>query len=97
MRAGEEIVGWGLLMGLEGEDVTFGIGVADAWCGRGYGRVLMERCLQEARDLGKRAVLLIHVEENIPAGTLYRKLGFVETGEHVGADGNAYWEMRLDL
>ena len=45
----------------------------------------------------KGIVELIHVKENATAGGLYRSLGFKETGERVGLDGNDYWEMRLDL
>jgi ribosomal protein S18 acetylase RimI-like enzyme len=97
LRAGDRIVGWAFVLGMDKDTVDLGIGVADDWCGKGLGRRLMEAVIEESRARGKQAVSLIHVKGNVGAGTLYRKLGFVETGEHTGSDGNEYWEMRLDL
>ncbi|MCC6442737.1 MAG: GNAT family N-acetyltransferase [Armatimonadetes bacterium] len=97
LRAGDLIVGWGLLVNWQNPVPHLGVCVADDWCGKGYGRRLMEELIDAAREARKEAIELIHVKDNIPAGTLYRKLGFQETGEHIGPDGNDYWEMRLAL
>jgi GNAT superfamily N-acetyltransferase len=97
LRAGRDIVGWAFLVGM-GKDVpSLGIGIADAWVGKGYGHKLMERLIGEAKSRGKAGIGLIHVKDNEVAGSLYRKFGFQVTGEHVGSDGNAYREMKLTL
>jgi ribosomal protein S18 acetylase RimI-like enzyme len=55
--------------------------------GRGIGTRLLEPLMEEAASRG--VPVLIHVEQNNPAMTLYRRLGFEPTGE-VGI----YFEMR---
>ncbi|HJN16920.1 MAG TPA: GNAT family N-acetyltransferase, partial [Armatimonadota bacterium] len=97
LRSGDSIVGWASLEGWDKEVPHLGIGVADEHCGKGHGKQLMQRLIDDAREAGKRGIELIHVKENATAGGLYRSLGFKETGERVGLDGNDYWEMRLDL
>lgn len=97
LRQGERIVGWATLVSWHTDTPHLGVGVADDWCGQGWGRRLMEALISRARAAGKQALELIHVKDNVPAGTLYRKVGFVVTGEHRGPDGEDYWEMRLQL
>jgi GNAT superfamily N-acetyltransferase len=97
LRAGQKIVGWAFLAGMDRDVPSLGIGLAEAWCGKGYGRQLMERLIQEAKSRKKKGIALIHVKENEAAGALYRKCGFQVTGERTGGDGNAYWEMKLTI
>jgi len=97
LRAGANIVGWAFLNGMDKDTPSLGIGIADAWCGKGYGKQLMDRLIREAKARGKKAITLIHVRENEAAANLYRKCGFQVTGERTGGDGNAYWEMKLTL
>ena len=97
LRHGRRIVGWAFLVGWEGEVPHFGIGIAEGYCGRGYGKLLTNRVIDDARAAGKQAIELIHVKTNTVAGGLYRSVGFKETGEHKGQDGYKYWEMRLEL
>ncbi len=97
LRAGDDIVGWAFLAGLEIDVPHVGISIAQPWRGQGHGRRLMERLIAEARSRGKQGLSLIHVKDNEAAGTLYRKLGFEEIGELTGPDDNDYWEMRLTL
>jgi len=49
--------------------------------GRGLGRRLVELVVKEAQAAGARLVTLEVRRENAPARTLYRKLGFVDTGQ----------------
>lgn len=49
--------------------------------GRGLGRRLVELVVQEAQAAGARLVTLEVRRENAPARSLYRKLGFVDTGQ----------------
>jgi len=97
LRAAQKIVGWAFLAGMDKDTPSLGIGIADAWCGKGYGQQLMERLIAEAKNLAKKAITLIHVKENEIAANLYRKCGFQVTGERTGPDGNAFWEMKLTL
>lgn len=97
LRGGKRIVGWAFLVKMDSDTPGLGIGLADAWRGKGYGRQLMERLIAEAKRRGKKAITLIHVKQNEAAGSLYRGLGFQVTGERRGSDGNDYFQMKLTL
>jgi putative acetyltransferase len=60
-----------------------GMGVHDAWTGRGIGGVLMREvvCLAE-RWLGLRRLELTVYTDNVPALALYRKYNFAVEGTH---------------
>ncbi|PWT80028.1 MAG: N-acetyltransferase [Acidobacteria bacterium] len=53
------------------------------WFGRGVGQALMQRCIDEARELGFQTIWLGVWERNIRAHAFYRKWDFVEVGEHI--------------
>jgi ribosomal protein S18 acetylase RimI-like enzyme len=55
------------------------IAIARAYRGRGAGTALLAGVLAEAS--AARKVVELHVERNNPALRLYRRLGFVQTGE----------------
>ncbi|MEZ0539928.1 GNAT family N-acetyltransferase [Fibrella arboris] len=55
----------------------------DEYIGRGYGRQLMQHCLDYARQQGYQAVWLGVWEHNAPALVFYKKLGFTQFGWHV--------------
>ncbi len=68
----------------DGDTAEFALVVADAWQGRGLGRLLLERLREEARKAGYRALYGHILEANHEMLELARRLGFVEAGR----DGN---------
>ncbi len=62
--------------------------VAGAWHGRGVAHALMAEALRIAEDGRADAVWLGVWEHNPRAIAFYRKLGFVENGDHVFPLGN---------
>ena len=57
--------------------------VAQAWLGRGVGQALMQRCIDEAREMGFQTIWLGVWERNHRAQAFYRKWNFHEVGEHI--------------
>jgi ribosomal protein S18 acetylase RimI-like enzyme len=57
--------------------------VSQQWLGRGVGQALMQRCLDEARQMGFQTIWLGVWERNERAQAFYRKWNFREVGEHV--------------
>jgi ribosomal protein S18 acetylase RimI-like enzyme len=62
--------------------------VAGEWHGKGVAQALMDACLGELRARGSDVAWLGVWEHNPKALAFYRKLGFVERGEHVFALGD---------
>jgi RimJ/RimL family protein N-acetyltransferase len=75
------IVGHAFILGIQGEAPTFGIGLHQSVHGRGLGRELMVRVLEEADGLGLPRVDLTVIKANERAVRLYESLGFALTGE----------------
>jgi len=94
---GNRIVGWCFLMRLDEDCPTYGIGVDDGYHGRGLGRHLTRRVLEEGRRCGVGEVELTCVQENKVAQNLYTRFGFRRTGEFTGGDGLPYYRMRVSL
>jgi len=94
---GRGIVGWAFLSRLNTDRAYLGIGLADHCTGQGLGGVLMEAVCAEARRLGKAAIDLIVVQENVRARRLYERFGFVRTGELSTPGGVQFYEMVADL
>ncbi|MDP8969998.1 MAG: GNAT family N-acetyltransferase [Actinomycetota bacterium] len=67
--------------------------------GTGVGRALMERCIERAREIGKRRVVLTTTQDMETARDLYDKLGFEREPEldHEPAPGVRYEGYALDL
>lgn len=57
--------------------------VSREWLGRGVGQALMQRCFDEARELGFQTIWLGVWERNHRAQAFYRKWNFEEVGEHI--------------
>jgi diamine N-acetyltransferase len=66
----------------------------EAYTGKGWGRQLMQHCLDYARQQGHRAVWLGVWEHNQPALSFYKKMGFTACGWHVFLFGG---ERQRDL
>lgn len=74
--------------------------VAAAAQGKGFGRILMDRAIDEARARGKAFLWLGVWEKNERALRFYRKSGFYKAGEHsffVGPEEQTDHIMRRDL
>jgi len=91
------VVGWSFLQCLDRPSPSFGIGLAEQYCGQGHGKTLMGRTIARARELGKEGVELTVVQSNERAWRLYESFGFVRTGMWQGSDEQDYYEMRLKL
>ncbi len=59
----------------------------DQYIGRGYGRQLMQHCLDYAREQGHKGVWLGVWEHNAPALVFYKRMGFVPVGWHAFSFG----------
>jgi diamine N-acetyltransferase len=57
--------------------------ISRKWLGRGVGQALMQRCIDEAREMGFQIIWLGVWERNNRALAFYRKWNFREVGEHV--------------
>lgn len=49
---------------------------------KGFGRILMEKCLETAKQKGFESLWLGTWEENVKARKFYEKLGFAKVGEY---------------
>jgi GNAT superfamily N-acetyltransferase len=70
------------------------------WLGKRVGRLLLERCLQEARGRGYGTIWLGVWEKNARAIAFYQKCGFTKCGTHVfrlGQDEQQDWIMQQSL
>ncbi len=74
----------GFVMHAVDDDQSYWIGgllVDTAEQGKGYGRAAVRRLIDDARAGGHPSVALSYLPANTAARTLYRSLGFEETGE----------------
>ena len=94
---GPNIVGWGFLWDLHAGAPTLGLGVADAYQGRGLGSALMDRLLAFAVQQKIRHVKLTVVQDNEKAWRMYERRGFINEESMVGSDGLPYFYMVADL
>jgi RimJ/RimL family protein N-acetyltransferase len=63
---------------------SFGMGLAQEFRGKGYGKILAEKTLHHAKEITKlEKVELVVFESNINACKLYKKLGFFEEGKKI--------------
>ena len=77
-KSGNDIVGTaGLAKEGEGIFELVKMAVAPAFQGRGISKVLLEKCLEKARERKARKIFLYSNSQLIPAITLYQKYGFI--------------------
>lgn len=92
-REGEKILGWAYLYVLQNDlhKEPFGfmenIFVQEAYRGKGLGKQLVERIIQEAKRANCYKLIGTSRYENSVAQTLYEKIGFQDHGK----------EFRIDL
>ena len=94
------LVGWAFLAHNKDKprEAGFGIGIGDDYQGRGLGSRLMAAVMRQAKQRGLERISLCVVCDNQLALRLYRKHGFVHTGELVGKqDGLLYHTMVKQL
>ena len=64
--------------------------------GRGWGRLMLERSLQEARTLGAKRIILGTATVLVKAIALYEQFGFKRThAPHAAARCDQFWELDL--
>ncbi|MFZ6008939.1 MAG: GNAT family N-acetyltransferase [Bacteroidota bacterium] len=86
-RAGKEIVGTAALMKeSEGEFELVKMSVTKAWQGKGISKLLIEACLEKARELGAKKIILFSSSLLPAALSLYAKYGF----KHVPLTNNPF-------
>jgi putative acetyltransferase len=93
----DRIVGWSFVWDLQSGEPVFGLGIADAYQGRGLGSELMDRVIEVAREHRLGKVHLTVVQDNRVAWRMYEKRGFVRYGEFVGKDELPYFRMVAEL
>lgn len=74
------IVGYTVMSVAAGEAHLFNVCIDKDWQGRGFGRLLVNHVIDEARSRKAFSVFLEVRPSNKPAISLYEDLGFVEVG-----------------
>ncbi|MBC7329782.1 GNAT family N-acetyltransferase [bacterium] len=72
---------------------SIGICVADEYQGRGVGKALLGKLVQEAEKRKKRGLRLITMKDNLRAIALYKKFGFYIVGETKEDPRGESWKM----
>lgn len=74
--AGEEMVAYFFLWEWQDPIPILGIGIADAYQGRGLGKQLMRILIDDARAVGRDGIDLTTMQHNDRAFALYQQMGF---------------------
>lgn len=82
--AGEELVGFAVTQLVLDELSLLTLGVKRDWQRRGIARQLVEAIAEQGCEQGAAVLMLEVRKSNAPARSLYRRLGFVETGLRKG-------------
>lgn len=77
---GYKDVAWGVDAPAEDIDVVHALGVLPGHHKKGFGRQMVKKALDMARENGRAAVRLDVLEDNLPAKRLYEGMGFRYTG-----------------
>lgn len=73
------------------------LGVHPDYKGKGIGKKLTQRCIEEAKALGETKIML-HTSEMMPAAIhIYEGFGFKVSSEIAPRFGKKYWLYKLDL
>ncbi|WP_234108588.1 GNAT family N-acetyltransferase [Chryseobacterium sp. R2A-55] len=96
-KADDKIVGTASLLNEQGEYEVAKMAVTEDFKGHGIGSLFMNRCIEEAKKLGLKKLILISNRSLIPALTMYEKFGFreVSLGEVPYERGNIKMELNL--
>ena len=73
------------------------LGVSPQYRGRGIARLLVDACIETAREHGKRRLTLDTTPLMIAAQHLYSSMGFVADGERLTPDGTVLLGYTLDI
>lgn len=97
--AGETVAGYAFLWEFDQPFPVLGLGVADAWQGRGLGGTLLDQLVAAARAAGRAGIELTTVPANTRAKNLYESRGFLVAGEvdNLAGDGRVVRELRMRL
>jgi GNAT superfamily N-acetyltransferase len=90
----------GGMLRTEQHRTTLGLGIERPARGQGHGRALLETAIAWAREQGFAWMDLGVFAGNVPARTLYGKLGFVETGltrDRFRVDGHRIDDVAMTL
>ena len=79
VRRDGEVVACGLAKLEDGHVGLFAVHTAEAWRGRGFGRAIVAKLLDEAKQRGAARAYLQVTADNAPALALYRRFGFVSS------------------
>jgi RimJ/RimL family protein N-acetyltransferase len=94
----DAIIGWSFLRHSEPGEASFGLGIADAWQGRGVGTQLARRVMAAAPARRLRRVILTVARDNQPARTIYERLGFAVYDEFIEpTEGLPFLRMAVDV
>ena len=99
LMAGGDVVGYFFLWDFDQPVPLLGLGLADAWQGKGLGGRMLGRLIADARTAGRLGVELTTVPSNARAFQLYRRAGFVHLGDvdNRAGDGRIVREHRMFL
>lgn len=92
---GHAIVGWAFLSRLDQPLAYLGIGLTDAYCGRGLGKVLVQHLVDTAKSRAHEGIELIVMQDNPRARALYERFGFRITEPHTAPDGREFHKMEV--
>ncbi|MGC9003432.1 MAG: GNAT family N-acetyltransferase [bacterium] len=90
---GGEIIGFIWWEPKEADFPSIGICVADEYQGKGVGKALLERLIEEAERRRKKGLRLITMKDNFRAIALYKKCGFYIVGETKEDPRGESWKM----
>ena len=95
----ERIVAYAFLWEYDRSFPLLGLGVADAWQGRGLGGALLDRLVAAAVVAARDGIELTTVPHNTRARSLYESRGFRVAGEvdNIAGDGRVVRELRMCL
>ena len=95
-KAGNEIVGSAaLIQEKPGEFELAKMAVTEAWQGKGISKMLIEKCIGKAKDLGAVKLFLVSNSKLSTALSLYEKYGFVNVSVVDNHYTNA--DVRMEL
>lgn len=97
--AGSVLIAYCFLWELRDPVPVLGIGLADAWQGKGLGAQCLRPLIDAARAAGCHGIQLTTVPGNTPAFALYQKMGFLHTGDadNIAGDGRTVREHVMFL